>query len=215
MYFRITTICAFIAFSFALFSQTPKKWNELLDDPEVTLTQLRVAFEQEWTGKVRAKGQGYNQFKRFEYFAAPRVYPSDKIGILKETYFEHQIIQNQKKSIPSKSSKVWKEVGPNTVPTQGGGAGRLTFIEFHPNNVDEIYVGTPNGGLWKSMNGGVSWTNSNDYLSVIGCSDLEIDPTDPNVMYLATGDNDHVSTSSVGVLKSTNGGATWISTGLT
>jgi PKD repeat protein len=187
----------------------------MMDDSTVTFTQIRNSFENEWQGKTVTKGQGYTQFKRFEHFAAPRIYPSDKIGILSTTYFEYLKFSNQNKTIQAKTTHVWHEVGPTTVPTTGGGAGRLTFVQFHPNDVNTIFVGTPNGGLWKSLNGGVNWTNSNDYINVIGCSDLAIDPIDPNKMFLATGDNDHFSTNSVGVLKTIDGGLNWNPTGLT
>ncbi|MEI8136145.1 MAG: T9SS type A sorting domain-containing protein, partial [Bacteroidota bacterium] len=71
------------------------------------------------------------------------------------------------------------------------------------------------GGLWKSTNGGTSWTTNTDNLGVIGCSDLAIDPTNTSIMYLATGDGDAGDTRSIGVLKSTDAGATWLTTGLT
>ena len=47
-----------------------------------------------------------------------------------------------------------------------------------------------------------------DALAVIGCTDLAIDPTNTNIMYLATGDRDAGDTYSVGLLKSTDGGNT-------
>ncbi|MBU2019002.1 MAG: PKD domain-containing protein [Bacteroidetes bacterium] len=214
MFTKIFALLAVISISSPFLSQSNRSWVELMDDSSATFTEIRNAFENEWSGKEITKGQGYKQFKRFEHFAAPRIYPSDKTSILSTTYFEYLNFINQKKSIKAKTANVWREVGPNTVPTNGGGAGRLTFIQFHPNDVNTIFVGTPNGGLWKSVNGGSNWTNSNDYINVIGCSDMAINPIDPTIMYLATGDNDHYSTYSVGVLKSIDAGLTWNPTGL-
>ncbi|MFN6037513.1 MAG: VPS10 domain-containing protein, partial [Bacteroidota bacterium] len=68
--------------------------------------------------------------------------------------------------------------------------------------------------LWITTNGGTSWTTNTDQLSVIGCSDIAIDPTNPSTLYLATGDGDASDSYSVGVLKSTDGGLTWNTTGL-
>jgi PKD repeat protein/photosystem II stability/assembly factor-like uncharacterized protein len=78
-----------------------------------------------------------------------------------------------------------------------------------------MWVGSPAGGLWKTTNGGTSWTTNTDQLpQTIGCSDLAIDINNPNTMYLATGDADAGDTYSVGLLKTTDGGNTWNKTGL-
>src|SRR3989338_9013321 len=90
----------------------------------------------------------------------------------------------------------------------GGGAGRLNFVRFDPTNSNTIFVGAPDGGLWKSTNGGTSWTTSTDQLTVIGCTDVAIDPGNTQIMYLATGDGDAGDCYSIGILKSTDGGAT-------
>jgi PKD repeat protein len=66
-----------------------------------------------------------------------------------------------------------------------------------------------------STNGGSSWTTNTDKLNhVIGCTDLAIDPTNPDIMYLATGDGNAADNYSIGLLKSTDGGQTWNTTGL-
>ena len=59
------------------------------------------------------------------------------------------------------------------------------------------------------------WVPLTDNLASIGTSGLVINPADPNMMYLATGDGDGADTYSYGVLKSTDGGLTWSPTGLT
>ncbi|HRD40498.1 MAG TPA: glycosyl hydrolase, partial [Bacteroidia bacterium] len=93
-------------------------------------------------------------------------------------------------------------------------SGRLNFITIHPAGSNTLFVGAPAGGLWKSTNGGTSWTTNTDFLTVTGCSDLAIDPSNPDIMYLATGDGDAGDTYSTGILKSTDGGNTWVATGL-
>ena len=105
----------------------------------------------------------------------------------------------------SSSSANWTALGPFGSPS-GGDAGRVTFVRFHPTLSNSIYLGTGAGGMWYSTDGGTSWATNTNSLAVIGCSDLAIDPVNPNIMYLATGDIDASDTYAIGVLKSTDGG---------
>ena len=62
------------------------------------------------------------------------------------------------------------------------------------------------------MQGTIECLNS-DFLTIIGCSGLVIDPSNTQIMYLATGDREE-DRRSIGVLKSTDGGVTWATTDL-
>ncbi|MFY8012012.1 MAG: VPS10 domain-containing protein, partial [Saprospiraceae bacterium] len=106
-------------------------------------------------------------------------------------------------------------LGPNSSSGGYAGIGRINRITFHPTNSNIIFACTAGGGLWKTSNGGSSWIPLTDNLASIGTSGLVINPTNPNIMYLATGDGDGSDTYSYGVLKSTDGGITWNATGLT
>jgi photosystem II stability/assembly factor-like uncharacterized protein len=109
-------------------------------------------------------------------------------------------------------------MGPSTSAGGYSGIGRINCIAFHPTIANTFWVGTPAGGLWKTTDGGITWSTNTNNLPVLGVSDIAINPSNPNIMYIATGDGDGVvnmgDTKSVGVLKSTNGGATWVATGL-
>jgi PKD repeat protein/photosystem II stability/assembly factor-like uncharacterized protein len=157
---------------------------------------------------------GYFQYKRWEWFMASRVSANgdrfDKGMLWHETRKYAQRFNNNKVM----GAGNWTFIGP-TYSSNLAGAGRLNFIRIDPNNSQNLFVGSPSGGLWKSTNGGNSWTTNTDWISpVIGCTDIAIDPSNSNIMYLATGDGDAGDTYSVGLLKSTDGGATWNTTGL-
>lgn len=123
----------------------------------------------------------------------------------------------------------WALVGPqNSVPTTNEpatGIGRADRIAFHPTDANTLYAGTPSGGIFKSVNAGLSWTNLNDYMPSLGVSGLVVSWNDPNIIYALTGDGDSnlgdngfvqgfdYIRPSIGVLKSTDGGATWNMTG--
>lgn len=164
------------------------------------------------------------KFKRWEWFMEPRVYPSGDITLPSRNWGEFQkylrdnpkINQRLNRGTNSSAESLsgnWTSLGPNTMPGFGS-MGRINFIRFDPTNSNIIWVGAPSGGLWKSTNGGTTWSTNTDLLTIIGCSDIVIDPTNTNIMYLATGDGENSATRSTGVLKSTNGGVTWNTTGL-
>lgn len=75
-------------------------------------------------------------------------------------------------------------------------------------------MGSPSGGLWKSTDNGASWSTNTDNFTILGVSGIAINPNNPDIMYIATGDGDAGDNPSIGVLKSTDGGATWNNTGL-
>src|SRR5205814_307020 len=102
----------------------------------------------------------------------------------------------------------------NAVPANGG-VGRVNCVRLNPLNASHVWAGSPAGGLWKSTNSGTNWTTNTDQLTVLGVSDVAINPLDTSIMYIATGDGDASDTYSAGVLKSTDAGVTWNTTGLT
>src|SRR4029079_13070176 len=86
-----------------------------------------------------------------------------------------------------------------------------------PENRSHYYVAVASGGVWKTTDAGVSWTPvfDNEGSYSIGC--VVLDPRNPNVMWVGTGENN--SQRSVGygdgVYKSIDGGRTWQKVGLT
>lgn len=172
---------------------------------------------------IKPHAPGYKHFKRWEWYMEPRVYPSGDISITGNRWKNFREYENNRpadsRSMPGGNSNLsgnWVSLGPDSIdlvqPVHG--IGRLNFVTFSPNGADTMWVGAASGGLWKSTDGGASWSTNTDSLTVLGCSDLAIDPVNTNVMYLATGDCNAGNTYSSGVLKSTDGGQTWGASGL-
>ncbi len=125
-------------------------------------------------------------------------------------------------------SSSWTSVGPNSSGGGYSGTGRLNCVAFHPSDNNTFWAGSPSGGLWVTTNGGSNWTALTDNNSTLGVSDIAIpgDYATSTTIYIATGDRDGGSmwtlgggqsndNNSIGVLKSTDGGSTWSTTGLT
>ncbi len=166
------------------------------------------------------KFAGYNPYKRWEWYMEQRVYPSGDMSLPGTTYqaFQEYLsskFYNEKSAQRSVPPANWTAMGPTGTVTNGdfAGAGRVNFIRLDPVDPNIMWTGSPTGGLWKSTNGGGSWSSNTDMLSIIGVSDVVIDPSNTQIMYLATGDangtTSQLTLSSIGVLKSTDGGMTW------
>jgi len=164
------------------------------------------------------------QFKRWEWFWQPRVDQNGlfpKADVMPSEWQKYKQAHPDAYKIQGGSSGKWSFMGPSNSPGSGNGdgyysgIGRLNCIAFHPTDPNSFWVGSPSGGLWKTTDGGTTWTTRTDTLPVLGISDIAIDPSNPNIMYVATGDGDGFHTHSLGVLKSTDGGLSWNTTGLT
>jgi photosystem II stability/assembly factor-like uncharacterized protein len=77
-----------------------------------------------------------------------------------------------------------------------------------------MYAGAAAGGLWKTTDGGLTWTPKTDNFAGLGVTDIIIDPNNSSILYMATGDEDAQHISSIGVFKSTDAGDTWAASGL-
>jgi len=185
------------------------------EDTTVTFYDIQQAFNQYWDTLTVEKGKGFKQFKRWEEFMESRVYPDGKFFNPMRGFNEYNTwLQQNTSPFNSTATANWQPLGPVQVPTNGGGSGRLTSVVFQPGNNQVIYVGAPAGGLWKSTNYGATWTPLTDNLPTLGISDIVIDPGNTNIIYIATGDRDAGDTYAVGVMKSTDGGNSWNTTGL-
>lgn len=168
---------------------------------------------------------GYKQWKRYEWFVEPRVYPSGEYRNFTHAAMRAHTAVREREDMRSTHGN-WSFVGPSdwTAGASGNaGMGRLNCIEIHPTDEDIIYVGASNGGVWKTTNGGSSWTNVSPHIPLLSVADIEIDPDNPNRVFVLTGDGDpspaetgshgQTEVSSIGIIRSSNGGSTWYPTG--
>jgi len=97
--------------------------------------------------------------------------------------------------------------------TGGLVAGALTDI---PGSSDVIYVGTVNGGIWKTTDAGTVWQPIFDGQPVGSIGALAVAPSDSNTIYAGTGESDIRSSLSfgTGMYKSQDAGKTWTHIGL-
>ncbi|HSG67121.1 MAG TPA: hypothetical protein VK994_00345, partial [Bacteroidales bacterium] len=185
-------------------------WIEMMQDPAANFFEVQDAFYKYWDGREVTRGSGYKPFKRWEYRMQWRVKPDGSRYPENRVWNEYQKFASSNPAAKSPSGD-WENLGPFNIPNAKGyqGLGRLNAIAFHPTDPDIIYVGAPAGGLWKTEAGGGSWTSYCDGLPTLGVSSIAIDYSNPDIIYMGTGDRDAGDASGIGVLKSTDGGLTW------
>ena len=95
-------------------------------------------------------------------------------------------------------------------------SGRIADIEVDTNNPSVWYIAVGSGGVWKTQNAGITWKPVFDEQPVFSTGDVTIDPSNSNIIWVGTGENNggrHVSFGD-GVYKSLDGGQTWENKGL-
>lgn len=211
----LTLVCTLVVHSSVLaqtqYERVRAELSKHLEKPQADGTikpnkQLR-RWEWYWHGRLMDDGS----------FPSPAMYAR-----------EHQRIAQQKPSDAVLASKVWKDLGPIApdMPEETAswnGIGRVNVIEFSRQDPNLMWLGAAAGGVWKSTNGASTWSYVNiDIIPVIGISDIAVAPSSDKIIYVATGDVNGANPGSVtgfdafsyGVIKSTDGGLTWNTTGL-
>ncbi len=112
----------------------------------------------------------------------------------------------------------WSAVHPAFFPTNNSGQihgiSRISQVKFHATNPAKWYAVSARGGLFLSSDTGRTWAVAPgcDYMAYSRFSAVCVDHTNDNIIYLASGDANYYYTGS-GILKSTNGGTTFTTTG--
>ena len=99
----------------------------------------------------------------------------------------------------------WTAIGPDPIPNgqtqvvSTAVSGRVTAIAVHPANPDIVYVGTAQGGLYRSTNGGNAWTPLLDGAESLAIGAVAISPSQPETIYVGTGEPNFSADSYFGV----------------
>jgi len=108
------------------------------------------------------------------------------------------------------SGMQWRQIGPFR-------AGRITGVTGVAGQPAIYYVGTAGGGAWKTTDGGMVWKPVFDKQRVASIGAIAVAPSEPNIVYLGTGDVSNVGgavNQGNGMWKSTDAGETWQHIGL-
>ena len=105
----------------------------------------------------------------------------------------------------------WRSIGPFP-DASFRGIGRITQLAAHPSDGNVLIAASAGGGVWRTSNGGMSWTACMDLQPTLTMGAVAIAASNPSVMYAASGEDAgqyNPAWSGVGVYRSGDGGATW------
>ena len=104
----------------------------------------------------------------------------------------------------------WRSIGPANM------GGRVADVEGVAGNPNLVYVATGSGGVFKTTNGGMTWTPIFERENTISVGDIALEPGNPDVIWVGTGESNVRNSVSFGdgVYKSVDGGKTWRNLGL-
>lgn len=153
----------------------------------------------------------------FMLWGMARTFPDGQFHT--EKYSEAQALMRLAAHARGERSNTWEALGPKNI------GGRTLCLAIHPLDTNILWVGSASGGLWKSTTAGRgtdAWQLVETGFPVLGVSAVAIDPADPDIMYVGTGEVYNLDDSSpnvafrttrgtygIGILKSTDGGTTW------
>jgi len=134
--------------------------------------------------------------------------------------FEQMQEVRMNKTLKTESTNEWQAIGPHNT------GGRTNAIAFNPQNPNTIYAGSASGGLWRSYTGGVgvdAWYYVPTGIPILGVSSITFAPNDSNIIYIGTGEVYNYAgagygaayrnlrgTYGMGILKTTDGGQSWV-----
>lgn len=149
--------------------------------------------------------------------------PSEDFFLKRAYPDEHFNLEGYEKALSAARDRLQMRSGSFTgfgLPwaTRGPGnlGARINTIALHPQDDGTIYIGYSRGGAWKTADGGATWVPIFDDQPFLAIGDIEVDPSNPERVYVATGDPNISSHPGIGdgLYRSDDGGATWEKLGL-
>ncbi|HUC80059.1 MAG TPA: hypothetical protein VMR70_04050, partial [Flavisolibacter sp.] len=232
----------FLTFSVELKAQQPDavlqqklrgktKVSEIYEEAEKHLVAETERLRTVDPGKAKTAERQRKKWARWNAYWEPRQNPDGTPANVQKRYATatNSASFSQRTLQADPSSGQWTLVGPGN--TDDGSVGRVSRIAFHPTSASTIYIGTPNAGIWRTTNTGISWQALSSYAPTLGVSGIVVSHANANTIYALTGDGDSFyggdlfgtdggfqqeygyTERSIGVLRSNDGGTSWYRTG--
>lgn len=156
----------------------------------------------------------YVKYMRWHWHWKNRVNADGSFPDMKEKFEIYNQLIDEGNLHKKTRATTWQNISQSNTTGGYNGMGRLMNIAFHPTDTNTFFVGAPIGGIWKTTDGGNSWTSIGDALPYNSVGNILVHPTNPNTMYITVGKNEGWWEYGLGIYKTINGGNTWTATAL-
>jgi photosystem II stability/assembly factor-like uncharacterized protein len=214
-------------FSASLFAQQQERLADILQssDNYEEIVERGEAYFQRKAPNVRLRNLAQGEFRdgefvkfmRWRSFWKHSLNPDGTLGDISAYWREQQEQEEQpnRKSAESPYKDVpWTNLSYENYIVSQIGLGRTTSIGFHPTDANTFYVGAAIGGVWRTTDGGQSYTPLGDELPFLAVSSVIVKKDNPSHLFIGVSDHVWYGPPGIGVYKSINGGATWQPTAL-
>jgi hypothetical protein len=196
------------------------------EDPQAV--RDRPAERAEWNAMLRRDSDGRvlaaNRLKALDAACQMPVDPS--MAEAPAGSFTRSAVGPSVRSSYTFTGTTWQSLGPQPMQSYTGNprrqwgvvAGRVDAIAIHPTNPSLMLLGAATGGIWKSTDAGATWRPVSDFAPALATSAIAFSPSNPSIVFAATGEVDNAGGSPAytlgtylgsGLLRSTDGGETW------
>jgi Tol biopolymer transport system component len=161
---------------------------------------------------------------RADWFYRQRAFPGRTVpfGALQRAQAQERQLPTIR-SLASAQPVTWASIGPHPIgfdgPSSGNKfngppprSGRITAIATDPVDPEVAYVGGAVGGVWKTVNGGVTWAPIFDDQPSLAIGAIAVDPNNTQTVYVGAGEANETRIDSyfgAGLFRSTDGGGKW------
>ncbi|MBK8231062.1 MAG: T9SS type A sorting domain-containing protein [Candidatus Eisenbacteria bacterium] len=181
----------------------------------------RTLPDEEREAAREGKAEEGHAMKAMEWWYGTRAFPHANIP--EAGYFQAWQAAQSLEPVAQSRGSSWEPIGPNNV------GGRALALAIDPLDPNQLWCGSASGGLWKSTNAGegpTAWFRVETGFPTLSVSSIIFEHGNRNVMYIGTGEMGRYGRGQVGtpgarngyglgVLKSTDNGVSWNTTGLT
>ncbi len=150
---------------------------------------------------------------RSDWFTFQRTYPSNSIPLDARLRAWESQPEFQLNSVVPEAAQTWRAIGPSPTVSAwynawGPTSGRVNAIAVSPADANIVVIGSSTGGIWRSTDRGNTFVPVSDDQVDLAVGSLAFSKSNPSIVYAGMGDT-KIGYLGSGVLKSTDGGATW------